>query len=626
MNLQNKYKDKILIITNTENLGFVRTCNKGLKVAKADYVLLLNTDCIISRNTISKLMEHIENNLEIGLICPISSNAANLTLDIFEGFNYSQMNDLLEKKFKGQLFDACTVVGNCLMITRKCLNVVGDLDEIYGNGYGEETDYQFRAMENGFQAKVAIDTYVFHKAEVSFGTSIEKQKKIQKNRKIFFDRWGEKYEELHKKYAKYDPVEYIKNSITKEEKRIQTDIIFYLPGLGQGIGGVHIVVDIINYLSIRNISINVMCDIINDFQEAMLFNPVPVSKYKEISTHKIVSTLYTTTFLSKKISLSQNIPLISFIQGYETLFSNGQDYGIVDVSYKIPDYMLCVSDYLSNELNTNFNRQTAVITNGVNYDLLKNNRVSKNQKTIALSLRGSTMKGDWILLDIIKKLFLRTNNIILNIIYQDANIIFPENINNTIIINKYPGPLSREDVANILKNSDIFIDASLNEGFGLHGIEAMAAGCVVIAADSLGNQAYLKNGYNGLVANQVNNPDTYVDKIISLIEDETLYCQLLQGAKLTAKEFDFDDRVEQYIEFFNASNSITTSLNKYSDFENNIMHTMWNKVENSIANQLVHNEPLNQIIVDVPLARRIAKKLPKPVKNIIKKILFGTNI
>ena len=33
-------------------------------------------------------------------------------------------------------------------------------------GYTEETDYQFQAMKNGFEAKVAIDTYVFHKAEV----------------------------------------------------------------------------------------------------------------------------------------------------------------------------------------------------------------------------------------------------------------------------------------------------------------------------------------------------------------------------------------------------------------------------------------------------------------------------
>ena len=49
-------------------------------------------------------------------------------------------------------------------------------------GYGDETDYQFKAHSKGFEAKVAIDTYVFHKSEVSFGTSKEKQERVNYNK------------------------------------------------------------------------------------------------------------------------------------------------------------------------------------------------------------------------------------------------------------------------------------------------------------------------------------------------------------------------------------------------------------------------------------------------------------
>ena len=110
-NLKNKYS-KVEIIQNKENVGFIKTVNKGLKKAEADYVLLLNTDCIIANNTIGKLMDHMNKNKKIGLICPVSSNAANLTLEMFDGFSFMQMDKLLEKKFLGKSFDACTVVGN----------------------------------------------------------------------------------------------------------------------------------------------------------------------------------------------------------------------------------------------------------------------------------------------------------------------------------------------------------------------------------------------------------------------------------------------------------------------------------------------------------------------------------
>ena len=90
-------------------------------------------------------------------------------------------------KFSGINYDACTVVGNCLMISQECISKVGYFDEIYGMGYGDETDYQFQAMSKGFEAKVALDTYVFHKAEMSFNTTNKKRsERIEKNRKIFF--------------------------------------------------------------------------------------------------------------------------------------------------------------------------------------------------------------------------------------------------------------------------------------------------------------------------------------------------------------------------------------------------------------------------------------------------------
>ena len=41
-------------------------------------------------------MNHMEKDRKIGLISPLSNNAANLSLDMFEGFSYMKMDSLLE--------------------------------------------------------------------------------------------------------------------------------------------------------------------------------------------------------------------------------------------------------------------------------------------------------------------------------------------------------------------------------------------------------------------------------------------------------------------------------------------------------------------------------------------------
>ena len=208
-----KYGDLVKVIKNRKNLGFVKTCNKGMKLSKSDYVLLLNTDCIVSKDAIEKMMNNMKKDKKIGLLCPIASVSANISYPIPSGMNFMQVNEEFGKQFLGKVFDACTVVGNCLMISRDCIKKTGYLDEIFGKGYTEETDYQFKAHEKGFKAKVTIDTYVYHQCRVSFGESEEQLKIRDEHLKIFFDRWGKQYHKKMEKYRKNDPIDYINNHI-----------------------------------------------------------------------------------------------------------------------------------------------------------------------------------------------------------------------------------------------------------------------------------------------------------------------------------------------------------------------------------------------------------------------------
>lgn len=602
-NLKEKYGDKIIIEQNKKNLGFVGTSNKGMKISKADYVLLLNTDCILSMNAIEKMINAMEQDKEIGLLSPISSNAANLTLEMFEGFNYSDMNDLLEKKFSGKIFDACTIVGNCLMITKECIKKVGYLDEAYGLGYGEETDYQFKAMEKGFKAKVLIDTYVFHKSEASFGTSKEKQERLKKNRDLFFSRWQEQYDKEMAKYQKNDPIEYILKNLDENDKAPKIDNAIYLSGIVQNAGGVHVAVDMVNYLAINGININIIYDFYGEYKEIMLFNPLSSNNVENVKFKNVIATLWDSVFMAKKIADKQQAKLLYFVQGNECLFENAGVYGIVDTTYKMADSIFTISNYLAEEIKEKINIKPEIINNGINYDLIFKNEKKKKINTITFVLRNNVMKGDWILLDILKKIDIKFSGLNINVVYMSNSIEFPEMINNKI--NKVLGPVSRNEIIGILQNSDIYIDASLNEGFGLTPLEAMACGNVPIVSNSFGVNDYIKNKKNGFIINEVNDANKYVEKLELLLNDKDMYNSMKKNIEQTCKDFDYEKSVEKYIEYFKNVKPYGKKL-KLSENDKKMIEKYSNQ-QNAI------NKKRKLYYV--------AKLIPKSLKNKMKKVI-----
>ena len=266
--ISNKYSELVEVIFNKENLGFVKTCNKGMKISKGDYVLLLNTDCIVSKNAIEKMATAMSKDKKIGLLCPISSVASNLSYSIPEGMNFMQINEVFERQFKGKTFDACTVVGNCLMISRENINKVGPFDEIFGKGYTEETDYQFKSMAKGFKAKVLIDTFVYHQCRVTFGESEEQLKIREEHLKIFFDRWNDEYQKLMKKYSKNNPITYINEHVDYSN----VDYDYTLEANNKNF---EIISTMTNKLMLEGINIKVITkeNYLNNYDGIMLFNP-----------------------------------------------------------------------------------------------------------------------------------------------------------------------------------------------------------------------------------------------------------------------------------------------------------------------------------------------------------------
>ena len=102
----------------------------------------------------------------------------------------------------------------------------------------------------------------------------------------------------------------------------------------------------------------------------------------------------------------------------------------------------------------------------------------------------------------------------------------------------------------ILRETDIYIDYSLDEGFGLLALESMFAGAVPVVLNSFCIEEYMTKE-NGIVIDRVNDVKEYFNAVLSLLEDNELYLSKQKNRKQLAKRFDYDLTIEKIIDFFN---------------------------------------------------------------------------
>ncbi|MBR3322064.1 glycosyltransferase family 2 protein [Candidatus Saccharibacteria bacterium] len=170
-----KYKNKITLLNNEENLGFVATVNKGIKLSKND-VVLLNSDAVVSKNWLEKMVMCGEKDKNIATVTPLANNVTPVGLpESFrkrgfpESYNFERMANLVEKYSMHLYPEVPSAHGFCMYIKREAVKKVGYFDEkTFGKGYGEENDFCFRCFEYGYYHVLCDDTYVLHKGSQSF--------------------------------------------------------------------------------------------------------------------------------------------------------------------------------------------------------------------------------------------------------------------------------------------------------------------------------------------------------------------------------------------------------------------------------------------------------------------------
>jgi GT2 family glycosyltransferase len=182
----------VKILNNLENIGYTKSVNRGIKCSNAGWVVVLNSDTIVSEGWLGRLMNCALSSDKIGMVGPLSNAASWQSIPeihdkngdwhlnpLPEGMLVDHFSKLVEQHSVREYPEVGVINGFCQLINMELLDEIGLLDEVaFPIGYGEENDMCARAVKAGYKLLIADDTYVFHSKSKSFGH--DQRKKLAK--------------------------------------------------------------------------------------------------------------------------------------------------------------------------------------------------------------------------------------------------------------------------------------------------------------------------------------------------------------------------------------------------------------------------------------------------------------
>lgn len=180
LNVKSKWQ-KLRLIENKRNLGFAKGNNLGIKQAQGRYILLLNSDTLVEKNTIVEMLKFMEENPKVGVAtCKVELSDGSFDPACHRGFPtpWAALTYFLglERLFpKSKVFgqyhlgflpmdkphEIDSPSGAFYLIRKEVIDKVGLLDEDYFM-YGEDLDWSYRIKQAGFKIIYYPDVKIIH--------------------------------------------------------------------------------------------------------------------------------------------------------------------------------------------------------------------------------------------------------------------------------------------------------------------------------------------------------------------------------------------------------------------------------------------------------------------------------
>ena len=190
------------LLRNEAARGYTFAANQGLRASSADYVVLLNSDTVVTPGWLDRIVACGESDPLIGAVGPLSNCASWQSIPqqlgpdgdwaqnpLPAGLSVAEMGERVARHSSRAYPRVPFLNGFCYAVKRSAIERIGYFDEEhFGAGFHEENDYSLRLARAGFTLAVADDAYVFHHQSRSYSSE---------RRKALSERSGQMLGRLH---------------------------------------------------------------------------------------------------------------------------------------------------------------------------------------------------------------------------------------------------------------------------------------------------------------------------------------------------------------------------------------------------------------------------------------------
>ncbi|NBB93013.1 MAG: glycosyltransferase [Gammaproteobacteria bacterium] len=162
------------------NLGFGRGVNQALRSVRTDYLLIINPDCLLIPESLSRLVEELDRHDDVALVSGrvfdmrgMEQRGSRRRLPtrrqvLSEVLPFGQVNgiDLTHEPSPEEACDVEAVSGACMLVRTAALEALGGFDPRFHMHF-EDLDMMARLREAGWRIRLVPSVFVSHAGGVS---------------------------------------------------------------------------------------------------------------------------------------------------------------------------------------------------------------------------------------------------------------------------------------------------------------------------------------------------------------------------------------------------------------------------------------------------------------------------
>jgi GT2 family glycosyltransferase len=190
--------ERVRVVRNRKNLGFVGACNRGAREAAGDILVFLNNDTVLLPGWLPPLVNTFQDFPDAGavggkLVYPDGTlqEAGGVVFSDGTAMNFGRADADLDEPLYNFVREADYCSAALLATKRVLFSRLGGFDARYAPGYYEDTDYCFRVRGAGHRVLYQPESAVVHQEGASAGTDLAKGMKASQktNQAKFAKRW-----------------------------------------------------------------------------------------------------------------------------------------------------------------------------------------------------------------------------------------------------------------------------------------------------------------------------------------------------------------------------------------------------------------------------------------------------